>query len=139
MTKKTTEAYVALFEFISSKVFPLNPKTFMMDFEQAPRKAILDLYPNCEVSGCLFHYKQAIRKRAKRISGFFDALNGDLKANKLYHKFLVLPHLPADKIIEAFTIIKTECQQFGELFTEFLKYFESQWVVIVSYFYVVFI
>lgn len=71
MNKKSTEAYIALFEFINTNIVELNPSSFMMDFERASRRAISSVYPECVISGCYFHFKQAVRKRASQISVFF--------------------------------------------------------------------
>lgn len=38
MTKRTTEAYSAVFDFIEKTLFKLNPSRMMTDFESASRK-----------------------------------------------------------------------------------------------------
>ena len=64
MTNKTQKMYRNALEWI----FKLsrrraNPKTITCDFEQALLGAINGIFPYSKIIGCLFHWKQAIRRK----------------------------------------------------------------------------
>lgn len=131
MTRKTKKAYIALFEYIENNICHLNPSSFMTDFESGMRNAIRHVYPTCKLRGCYFHYTQAIRKKGRKIRGFFDTIIKDKTMNRLFHKFLVLPLLPQDKIKFAFGRLESAAKSFGSTFDEFVKYFKMQWIILV--------
>lgn len=135
MTRKTKTAYIALFEYIESNICHLDPSSFMTDFESGMRNAIRHVYPACNLRGCYFHYTQAIRKKGRKIPGFFEAIVKDKAMHRLFRKFLVLPLLPSDKIKSAFDRLEYAAQSFGTTFDEFIKYFKMQWIILVRFIY----
>ena len=40
-----------------------DPETIGVDFEQAFINALRECFPNAKIIGCLFHWKQAIRRK----------------------------------------------------------------------------
>lgn len=56
MSRRTTEAYVALFEFIKLLMPGFNPSMIMCDFEEGEQSAWATCFPDAEVLGCLWHY-----------------------------------------------------------------------------------
>lgn len=74
MTRKTKEAYVAMFEYIESQVVALNPESVMSDFETALRNAVRLVY-KCSTRVCYFYLCQAVRKNASQIAGFLPTIN----------------------------------------------------------------
>lgn len=132
MTRKTTEAYVALFAFIAEKVCILNPVSFMTDYEAGMRNAIRTSFPACAPKGCYFHYTQALRKRGQKLSGFFPTIVKNKEQHRLYHKFLVLPLLPPGLIPGAFAILKSAARSHGTIFDNFVTYFEMHWMLMVG-------
>lgn len=129
MTRKTKEAYVGLFNYIETHVCNLNPSAFMLDYEQASRQAIRQVYPESAVSGCYFHFTQAARKYANGIKTLFALINANPEMSRVYHKLLVLPLLPHYLINDAFYHLESQSKDFGGLFQEFLRYFANQWIV----------
>lgn len=133
MTRRTKRAYAAVFQFIESEICKMDPDSFMTDYEQAMRNAIREKWPNCELKACYFHFTQAVRKYASiHCPGFLNVIVKDNTMNRLFHKFLVLPLLPATQIDSAFVLLKAEAQSYGAVFKKFIEYFEAQWIVIVS-------
>lgn len=64
MTARNTELYKKAFIFMRDGLL-LAPAMFMSDFEAAARKAAVFVWPRITLSGCYFHYAQAIRRKAK--------------------------------------------------------------------------
>lgn len=101
----------------------------MTDFERAMRTALRKVYPTSDYYTCWFHYCQALRRHANAIPGFVQSIRSNAGSLEIYGKFLCLPLLPADKINDAFNVIKAEAETYDlGLFRRFLKYYEKQWI-----------
>ena len=67
LTNKTGEAYNKMFSVIVNHVGNVNHvEKFSCDFEKAIHNVVEEKLPNALVSGCLFHYKQAIFNNMKK-------------------------------------------------------------------------
>lgn len=129
----TIPAYVALLRYIEKNVCPLMPTSFMCDFETAMRKAFSIVYRGTPVHGCWFHFCQAVRRyAANKLPGFLHQVKTNEGASVVIHMCLVLPLVPQEQILEAFQLISTEAMKYGELFVQFLAYFDTQWLRKVS-------
>lgn len=124
-----------MFNYINSEVLNLNDATFITDYEGSLRRAIKTSFVNTRLYGCWFHFCQAVRRQIttkhKQLAQF---IRQNSKASLEYHKLLSLPLLPAAHIVGAFEKIKVDI---GNLerhfeFTNFLIYFEMQWLKKVS-------
>lgn len=130
MTNKTTEAYQDVFKFIEAQSFKVQPSLVMTDYEEALRNAIKNVWPNCDIRGCEFHYKQAINRRCRTDPILKELLKKSFSARKIKRMLMSIPLLPANKILEGYKIIqdfakeKKMDRQFAELFL----YFERQWL-----------
>ena len=63
MSKKAETLYEAVLQKIANMIPHFQPKLAIGDFEKASRNAFRTIFTTIEVSGCLFHYTQAIWKR----------------------------------------------------------------------------
>ena len=52
---------------IQSAIHPINPYTFMTDFEKAEIRAVAKTFPDSQMSGCLFHLGQAMFRKWKKL------------------------------------------------------------------------
>lgn len=123
MTRKTTECYAAVFEFIEKNIFQLEPYEFITDFEEGMRNAIREQYPNTTLRGCWFHYCAAIRKKSKLPKKNADA--------KLIRKELMsIPLLPSDYIVEGYLHVKESALECGlsDEFAVLFEYYENYWL-----------
>lgn len=103
MSSKSANSYDALFEYIEMFVFELEPSSIMCDYEVAMRKSITKMYPNAKLSGCHFHFAQAVRRKCRSIKKNFNkALNDSVDLKQIYRKLLILPLLPQNMISDAF-------------------------------------
>lgn len=135
MTSKKQIAYVALFRYIEKNICQLDPLSFMTDYETSSRNALRVVYPAVDLKGCYFHFTQAVQRKGANLQKseqFFKKINETGDMNRLFHKFLALPLLPHTNIIEAFNNLKCVAATYGSTFTNFIKYFEQQWIIEVS-------
>jgi len=62
-------AYYDIFHFIIQATDQqLEPAEIVCDFEAALIQAVQVQFPNADIIGCLFHFKQAIRRRMRRLA-----------------------------------------------------------------------
>ncbi|XP_068212575.1 uncharacterized protein [Palaemon carinicauda] len=79
----------------------LHPKTFLIDFEQAARSAIEEIFPNVTVKGCLYHLSQSIYRKVQN-EGLQTKYQTDANFSLQIHMIPALAFVPAEKVIEAF-------------------------------------
>lgn len=129
MTRKTAEAYSALFEFIEKKLFNLEPTETMTDFEEGLRLAIKIHWPSTSIKGCLWHFKRAIEKKCKTLG-----LHNLFKKNKLARKIKTMltnvPLLPEHLLVDGYKSIKDFARRskLDKRFEEVFSYFERYWL-----------
>lgn len=66
MTRRTEAAYRHAFQFINDELFELNCQSIMSDFEIGMRNALRAVVPGIKVTGCWFHFCQALRRYAMK-------------------------------------------------------------------------
>lgn len=129
MTRKTEACYIHLFEYIDEYIMKLMPASFMTDFERAMRNALKKVWPLVDLFTCWFHYCQAIKKHSSQIPEFMGILRGEPSTLKTYYEIMCLPLLPSHQIQDAYNEIKLEATtRYGELYSKFMRYVESQWL-----------
>lgn len=62
MTGKKKEQYIKLFEYINVNIVDLKPAEMMVDCEAGLRLAIKNVFLECRLKGCFFHYGQCQQK-----------------------------------------------------------------------------
>ena len=109
----------------------LQPNQVIADFEEAPAAAIHAMYGNdLTVSGCWFHYGQAIMKRLKKI-GLTEAYQNEERARTVFRCLLALPLLPVTDIDPAFQDVKVlvhDDTPSKTLLLKLCRYVERQWL-----------
>lgn len=129
MSNKSEAAYTEVFKFIEEKVFSLKCHSFTTDYEVAPRNALAKLYPDSIIVTCWFHFTQAVKKNASKISGFTQYLQSNADALKIYYKLQCIPLLPPENISLAFQELQNEAIAIDKKkFEPFLKYYKRQWI-----------
>lgn len=128
MSKKSTDAYTAVFNYIEQK-FNLQPTSIITDFEAALRKSINICYPGADLRGCWFHYTRAIKKKILQL-GLHSLVNSNPEARLIYNQILSLPLLPPEQFYEGYKFIKDKAKQFEfyQQLEPFFEYYESYWI-----------
>lgn len=132
MTRKTTKAYMAVFEFIEQKLLKLKPVLFMTDYEDGMRLAIRKHWPKVEIRGCWFHLKRAVNRKCRSF-GLKRLLQQNTNARKV---LLSIPLLPPTQIHEGYACIKkfAKNNNLGKKFVNIFSYFEGYWLKQVRWF-----
>jgi hypothetical protein len=100
-----------------------EPNEIQVDFEIATIKAIENLFPNCIVKGCLFHFTRAIWRKVQNL-GLARFYNTDIRVRKLIHRIMRLALLPIEKFQEVWDLIFEDCP---ENCKDLLDYFVTTW------------
>lgn len=132
MESKCVPSYEQVFKYIENHLIKLSPQLIHSDYEASLVRALRNVYPGAKITGCWFHYCQALRRRfryGKKKEMFRDLMNNP-DAYNLYKKLLSLPLLPATRIEEGFNIIKEEIfkKDFSRFFKSTLGYFDNYWL-----------
>lgn len=135
MNSKSETCYASLFNYIEENIITLKCKSFMTDYEIAMRNALQKLHSDVEKNQCWFHYCQALKRNASKIQEFYKLIKTNSIARKTFNKFLALPLLPQNYIIDGFNILLSEInvQNMHNQFLKFTKYFEKQWLKKVTF------
>ena len=133
MTSKREGLYDAIWAELKTLVPGVwAPQSAMSDFETAILNSMEKAFPGAKVSGCKFHYSQAVLRKVKVKNAVHFAKNDSFQ--KLIRKYFALSMLPADKIVHALAILE---QQSANLTPLLLKrqmkimnrdYFRKFWI-----------
>lgn len=133
MTRKTEECYAHVLRYIEEFIFDLKPSKFTTDYEIAMRNALEKHYPDAKFVKCWFHFTQAVKRNAAKVTGFMNFIQLDDNAEGIYYKLMCLPLLPASLIKETFEKLKSAAFAIDKRrFLQFINYYERQWIVKVS-------
>ena len=118
-------------EFLHGRCPLFNPVTAIVDFETAEHKAILSVFPNTTLRGCLFHFCQCQLKQFKGV----PFITTDEVLRSLLYSLFGLPFLPLSDVVNAWTELKTRLWFVypTSKISEYIAYFEKTWLLSTIY------
>lgn len=130
MSSRKKSLYKKAFEFLRDELL-LNPKRLVSDYEFAMRDAAVEVWPDIDTSGCVFHYRQAIRRnymskvKEKPTDVFTRSQHFKIKL-----MFYNLQFLPSGKIMRGCRRILAKQREYNldREFLEMNEYFERFWL-----------
>lgn len=128
--KDYKEVFKAVLEIMGGRV---NVQEIVSDFELAIWRGVEEVFPNVKMSGCAFHWTQAVFRKLKKI-GLAGLYKKNLIVKLLLKKVMTLHLLPAKKIKNSFRLLQRESRGLvisalhKKLMSEFFKYVKKQWV-----------
>ncbi|CAD5126195.1 DgyrCDS14366 [Dimorphilus gyrociliatus] len=129
MTSKKKKAYNILFRVrtLNELLEYKTPKKIVLDYERAVWKAALDNWESVTLTGCLFHWKQAVYRKIQELgySSDFKKKRGQWFEMR---QLMALPFLPFHIIPIEFGRIKDYLQSVKKL-GDLIKYFERNWMM----------
>ncbi|KAK3909601.1 Elongation factor 4 [Frankliniella fusca] len=129
MRRRTEEAYTALFNYLRTIAPDLRPTRIHCDFERATINALRQLFPDCPIVGCLWHYAVACSSKARKLGLSELAADNDLVFS--FIKCLcAAPLLPTGLIEPGVEEIWREVQASGwaDELEPLFDYFRGQWL-----------
>jgi hypothetical protein len=76
-----------------------------------------------KITGCWFYYNQTVRRKIAKMPKLAAEISRTKKYERIYHKLLCIPLLPANKINLAFNLLQIKMN--AALFKQFLEYFDQ--------------
>ena len=127
MTGKRTSDYSAVIGHLL-ECLPSPPKVtrIMADFELSLWQAFQQVLPQCKISGCLFHFCQALYRNIQLL-GLTRRYLDDRRVNGIVKSLMALPLLRAQDISPTFDILRQEAATNVQL-TPFMDYVDHQWI-----------
>ncbi|XP_062556199.1 uncharacterized protein LOC134221036 [Armigeres subalbatus] len=122
----TTNEYAAIMEKLVAIMPTVAVVATISDFEKSLMKACRAVFESATHHGCLFHYKQAVRRHIVQL--------GVLQTSSEYYKYrlaMQLPHLPAHLIPTGIEIVITYLKAKAHdkiIADKFGKYLKTQWI-----------
>ena len=131
MSNKTQRLYTVILKEVVRilTVFNINiekiTNKFMSDFEIALRRSIKEVFPNCILDGCFFHYTKLLWKHAK-ILGLCK--KNEIKNTKIFLFLLKLyPYIKLDEKKNFFKELE-EYYITNSKYKNFLEYYKKSWI-----------
>lgn len=122
LPNKQQGTYERMFKAIKLNIPNFEPVLMKIDFETAAINAIKTIYPKVTVSGCYFHYTQALYKKANDLE-----ITNTHEGARYIAKCAALAHLPALKIHEGWLTVVNASPE-GENIKAFNTYMSKQWI-----------
>ena len=115
-----------------SSLYPFNLAS-MSDWEDAPRNAFRETYPQVKIYGCWFHFTQRIWAKTQKL-GLVEGYGNKREIEKYIKQLMAIPFLPAPLIIPTFNFIPVpELENSERIKLEKLKkYFTRRWISRIS-------
>ena len=106
---------------------PTEPrvKDVVLDFEQAVWAVLKEVLPNVKVTGCAFHWTQALWRKVQEY-GLQVRYTHDPWTHQYLRKILALPFLPAFEIQPAWEILRREANSAALL--DLVQYVDATWI-----------
>eukprot|EP00474_Spongospora_subterranea_P006409 CRZ06867.1 hypothetical protein [Spongospora subterranea] len=129
MTGKSRRLYEFCLRQINAAVeADISPGSICCDFEVALMGAIKRIYPATPITGCFFHWKQAVRRRLMNIGVSSETFNRLMRPGVL-DVLTLIPH--SEITTTGFDFIRSNVSDFeedGARLEEFFDYFERIWI-----------
>ena len=117
--------YKAVLDKLSDILGNCRVRNLVIDFERAVWKAFPAAFPGLEITGCLFHWTQALWRKVQEL-GLQWAYNNDKDVHSYVKRLMALPFLPSDQIPASFYHLKSKAG--SPVLAQFADYMETTWI-----------
>ncbi len=133
LTGKTEQLYTQAFNALKKHIpRECKPKVLMTDFEIALQNGLKSMFPEADLSGCMFHFCQGVFRNLMKI-GLSKVYKTNRKFKAWVHMVFCIPLLPAEKIVVVWDFLKTEKFSAPPLEKQMIArlkvYMERQWIL----------
>lgn len=131
LSSKETVQYATVLRAVQSSFnehrIVCEPAKIMTDFEKSIINACQEVYPNCPLSCCFFHFGQSMYRQIQSVGLQATYNDPDDRSLKMYsHMMLALAFVPLAEVPRIFSLLKNDAP---EDLLPILEYFEKNYVV----------
>jgi hypothetical protein len=133
LSNKTEEAYVNAFAFnlikssLANQLVNFSPSSIQIDFEAAAYNAVRRCFPFTQVTGCFFHFGQAVWRRVQAL-GLVSLYNLNGHFAELVQMIIAIALVPIDEIDNVWTYVRSIYNFDNENVQSLPKYVEINWI-----------
>jgi hypothetical protein len=130
LSGKQEEIYFTAFHWvIAASEYKLDPLSVTCDFEKGLIKAVRDQFSGVAVVGCLFHFKQALRRKMIKLKLAEDVITVAMQANVI-DVLTIIPHdeIETKGIPYVKNILGAMENYDNDKWEEFWLYFDKTWM-----------
>lgn len=126
---KSKESYRAVLGELKRLQPDLNPQRIMTDFEKSSILACQEVFPQAQIKGCLFHFRQCLSRHIQQCS-LRLAYGEDAELAHNVKMLYALAFVPPNKVISAFErlIRSPYYKENEERLSSLIEYFEKTWI-----------
>ena len=130
LPSKSSLTYRTLLRRLADVLDGYSPRLIHVDFELAVITELTRIFPNVNILGCSFHFNQSIYRRIQSETELLLAYRNDLDFALKLRKFPALAYVPIQDVASGFNRLLSSpfVRQNEDILSEFINYFESQWV-----------
>lgn len=126
MSTRRKVLYKKVFEFLRDEL-DINPGIFTSDYETAMRNAAREVWPRTRMPGCVFHFRQAVKKNYRRLVKEPQNIVLKRRCRKIKQMAFNWQMLPARKMKKGMKRIMQEItrMRLEPWLTDFYEYFKK--------------
>lgn len=130
MTSRKKALYKVIFELLRDNFFVTKPQRMMSDYERAMRSAAKCVWPNIKTSGCVFHFRQAIRRKFKKLVPNGNDPQTERRLAILQRMIYNLQMLPSGLIRQGASEVYAQIRRYGlqNLLYAMIRYVRDFWL-----------
>jgi len=121
---------------LSLRKRPWAPEHIIIDFELSSHRAFAKAFPLARITGCYFHFKQALLRKLKKVE-LYGLLEENREFDTLFNMLGSLAMVPPEEVERLFDAVSRRLEDLEVYVTEefyeakideYLEYFEKTWV-----------
>ncbi|KAK9701402.1 hypothetical protein QE152_g30629 [Popillia japonica] len=133
LPNRKKDTYIKLLTLMKEHIPNFNPRSMKIDFESmkidietSTILACREMFPDCKLKGCNFHFNQSIWRKVQEL-GLAKRYREDKDIRKHIKLTAALAHLPPQYIDDGWLYIMESSPNFREIM-DFNDYFVTQWL-----------
>lgn len=126
LPNRKKDTYIKLLTLMKEHIPNFNPRSMKIDFETSTILACREMFPDCKLKGCNFHFNQSIWRKVQEL-GLAKRYREDKDIRKHIKLTAALAHLPPQYIDDGWLYIMESSPNFREIM-DFNDYFVTQWL-----------
>ena len=129
LPNKSTQTYRRLFQIVKRFRPNILPRTCIIDFEVAAKRAITEEFQGTSVQGCFFHLTQSVWRKVQNV-GLVEKYTNSNEIRSFVKALCSLAFLPENEVDETFEELQEEIETYENIrgLKELYDYFEDTYI-----------